>query len=318
MLLKRVHLIGCFLALATMLGVVHAEKIPYAQDKIVPPTPEWSAKVEKATPQKATVDAGKRNVLVFSLRTGYDHKVMPHVDRVFEILGEKTGAFATTVTVDIEQLWPENLGKYDVLVLNNNCSKGPRRNLFLDELETNPVYADMTAEQRQARSDVLEKSMLDFVAAGKGLVVVHGAPTMINNSAKFTGMVGGAFDYHPPNQEVTVRTVDENHPLVATFKGKGPFIHRDEPYCFNGAYEKMDFRPLLSMDVEGLKDPKGRVGELKRYVAWIKPHGKGRVFYCSPSHFPESYESSTMLQFVLDGVQYAAGDLKCDDSTPKR
>jgi type 1 glutamine amidotransferase len=53
-----------------------------------------------------------------------------------------------------------------------------------------------------------------------------------------------------------------------------------------------------------------------RYVAWIKPHGKGRVFYCSPSHFPESYESPTMLQFLLDGIQYAAGDLECDDSTP--
>ncbi len=115
-------------------------------------------------------------------------------------------------------------------------------------------------------------------------------------------MVGGAFDYHPPNQEVAVRTVDEDHPLVAAFKGKGPFIHRDEPYCFNGAYEKLDFRPLLSMDVEGLKDPAGRVGDMVRYVAWIRAHGDGRVFYCSPSHFPESYESATLLQFLLDGA----------------
>ncbi len=131
-------------------------------------------------------------------------------------------------------------------------------------------------------------------------------------------MIGGAFDYHPPNQEVTLRTVDENHPLVAAFRGKGPFIHRDEPYCFKGAYEKMEFRPLLTMDVEGLKDPRNQVDKLKRYVAWIKPYGKGRVFYCSPSHFPESYESTTMLQFLLDGTQYAAGDLKCDDSTPPK
>ncbi|NLS97780.1 MAG: ThuA domain-containing protein [Planctomycetaceae bacterium] len=314
MSLKPVHLVGCILAVAAMLVVASAEKIPYAQTEIVPPTAEWCAKIEKAAPEKATVAADTRKLLVFSLRTGFDHKVMPHVDRVFEILGKKTGAFETTVTVDIEQLMPENLAKYDVLVLNNNCSVGPRRNLFLDELERNPKYADMTAEQRQAKSDTLEQSMLDFVAGGKGLVVVHGAPTLLNNSPKYTEMVGGAFDYHPPNQEVTVQTVDEDHPLVAAFKGKGPFIHRDEPYCFNGAYEKMAFRPLLSMDVEGLNDPKGRVGELKRYVAWIKPFGEGRVFYCSPSHFPESYESSTMLQFILDGVQYAAGDLKCDDS----
>jgi type 1 glutamine amidotransferase len=297
-------------------GAALAERIPYAQDEIVPPTPEWSARVEAAAPPRATVEAEKRKLLVFSLLTGYDHKVIPHVDRVFELLGDKTGAFETTVTVDIERLAPESLAEYDVLVLNNNCPAGPRRNLFLDEMERNPKYAELTADERQARSDALEQSLLAFVAAGKGLVVIHGAPTLLNNSEEFTGMVGGAFDYHPPNQEVTLRPVDEAHPLVAAFRGKGPFVHRDEPYCFKGAYEKLDFRPLLSMDVEGIEDPKGQVGALPRYVAWIRPHGQGRVFYCSPSHFPESYESPTMLQFLLDGVQYAAGDLECDDSTP--
>jgi type 1 glutamine amidotransferase len=315
-MLKR----GCFVCglvlVAALAGAVRAEKLPYAQTKIVPPTPEWSAAVREKAPAKPTVEAPKRKLLVFSLRTGYDHKVMPHVDRVFEILGEKSGSLEATVTVDIEMLAPQKLAPYDVLVLNNNCSKGPRRNLLLDELEAGAKYEGMSESEREAKSAALEQSMLDFVAGGKGLVVVHGAPTLLNNSAKFTEMVGAAFDYHPPNQEVTVRTVAEDHPLVAAFRGKGPFIHRDEPYCFNGAYEKLDFRPLLSMDAEGLKDPKGRAGDMVRYVAWIKPHGEGRVFYCSPSHFPESYESATMLRFLLDGVQYAAGDLKCDDSTP--
>ena len=313
---KRRHPIFGLLLIAVLAGAARAEKIPYAQTAIVPPTPEWSADVEKNAPAKPAVEAARRKLLVFSLRTGFDHKVMPHVDRVFEILGQKSGAFETTVTIDIEMLTAENLSSYDVLVLNNNCSKGARRNLLLDELEGNAKYAGMTEPDRQAKADALEQSMLDFVARGKGLVVIHGAPTLLNNSAKFTRMIGAAFDYHPPNQEVTVRTVDEDHPLVAAFRGKGPFIHRDEPYCFGGPYEKLDFRPLLSMDTEGLKDPKGRVGDMPRYVAWIKPHGDGRVFYCSPSHFPESYQSATLLRFLLDGVQYAAGDLKCDDSTP--
>ncbi len=316
--LNHRHLAFGFLFVAALACAGRAEKIPYAKSKIVPPTPEWSAKVQKAAPAKPTVKAPKRKLLVFSLRTGYDHKVMPHVDRVFEILGEKAGAWETAITVDIEDLMPARLGRYDVLVLNNNCSKGPRRNLFLDELERNPEYSDLSKSERQAKSDALEKSMLDFVAGGKGLVVIHGAPTLLNNSPQFTEMVGGAFDYHPPNQYVTVRTVDEAHPLVAAFRGKGPFIHRDEPYCFKGPYRKLDFRPLLSMDTKALKDSKGRADEMVRYVAWIKPYGKGRVFYCSPSHFPESYESPTLLRFILDGTQYAAGDLKCDDSTPKR
>ncbi len=320
-MLKHRHSLVAFVLAAALVCAARAEKLPYAQSKITPPTPEWCSTVRDAAPAKPTVEAPERKLLVFSLRTGYDHKVMPHVDRVFEILGEKTGAWTTTVTTDIEALMPDRLSAYDVLVLNNNCSKGPRRNLFLDELETNKKYKGLSAAERQAKCDKLEQSMLDFVRRGKGLVVIHGAPTMLNNSSKFTGMVGAAFDYHPPNQYVTVRVVDEKHPLVAAFRGKGPFIHRDEPYCFKGAYMKLDFRPLLSMDTKGLKDKKerkARLDEVVRYVAWIKPYGEGKVFYCSPSHFPESYESPTLLRFVLDGTQYAAGDLTCDDSTLKK
>lgn len=315
-MLRHRHSLHCLLLLAILAGGVRAETIPYAKTKIVPPTPEWSATVKKSAPKHSTVTAPKRKLLVFSLYTGFNHKVIPHVDRVFQILGEESDAFDTTVTVDIEALTPQNLAAYDVLVLNNNCSKGPRRNLLLDELERNPKYANLTPKGRQAKSDAIEQSMLNFVAGGKGLVVIHGAPTFLNNSAKFTAMVGGAFDYHPPNQAVTIRPVDADHPLVAAFRGKGPLVHRDEPYCFKGPYKELDFRPLLSMDVDGIKDPRGRFGDMVRYVAWIKPHAKGRVFYCSPSHFPESYTSPTILQFILDGVQYASGDLKCDDSTP--
>ena len=313
---KHFHPLLALLIAALLSGVIRAEKIPYAKSKIVPPTPEWSAEVEKCAPAKPTAEAPRRKLLVFSLFTGYNHLVTPHVDRVFEILGRKSGAFETTVTRDIEMLSPKNLAAFDVLVLNNNCSKGSRRNLLLDELESNTKYGHMSEPQRQAKAAALERSLLDFVAAGKGLVAIHGAPTMLNTSPGYTEMVGGAFHYHPPNQAVTVRTVDENHPLVSAFRGKGPFIHRDEPYCFNGAYEKLNFRPLLSMDVDNLKDPQGHVGDIVRYVAWIKPHGEGRVFYCSPSHFPESYQSPTLLRFILDGTQYAAGDLKCDDSKP--
>ncbi len=303
---------GLLLA-ALLVCTARAEKIPYAKSKITPPTPQWRAKIKELAPAKPTVKASKRKVLVFSLFTGYNHLVIPHVDCVFEVLGEKSGAFDAVVTTDIELLTPEKLAAYDVLVLNNNCSEGKRRNLFLDELERNKKYEGLTENERQTKAKELERSILDFVSGGKGLVAMHGAPTMLNKSKEFTGMIGAAFNYHPANQEVTLRTVDSDHPLTAAFRGKGPFVHRDEPYLFNGPYEKLNFRPLLVMDTDTLKDKRGEVGKIVRYVAWIKPHGQGRVFFCSPSHFPESYESATLLRFLLDGVQYASGDLKCDD-----
>jgi uncharacterized protein len=304
----------CLVLVAGFAADACAEKIPYASTQIKPPTAEWTAKVHELAPEKATVAAAERKVLVFSLHTGFKHDVIPHVDRVMEVLGKKSGAFRATQTVDIEALTPQALGPFDVLVLNNNCSVSPRRNLFLDELERNSRYRGMSDHERQAKADALEQSILDFVAGGKGLVVIHGGLTLLNNSARFTEMVGAAFDYHPSNQELTLRTVNADHPLVAAFRGKEPFIHRDEPYLFKGPYEKLNFRPLLRLEVEGIKDPKGQIGKMARYVAWIKPYEKGRVFYCSPAHFPESYQSATLLRFLLDGIQYASGDLKCDDS----
>ncbi|MHB0959420.1 MAG: ThuA domain-containing protein [Pirellulaceae bacterium] len=277
----------------------------------------WTAEVEKNAPARPTaalkVDA-PRNVLVFSLATGYQHSVIPYVDQVFQIVGRKSGAFTATISRDIEDLTPESLSRFDVLVLNNTCSVGPRRNLLLDVLETDPRYKDLTEQERQLRAAGLEQAMLDFVHSGKGLVAMHGAPTLLNNSAEFTKMVGGAFDYHPPSQQVTVRVVEANHPLLSAWHAQAPFVHQDEPYCFTGPYDAHDFRPLLAFETQGVQDPQGRFDAQVRYAAWIKPYGKGRVFFCSPGHYAESYTNPALLQFVLDGTQYAAGDLDCADA----
>jgi type 1 glutamine amidotransferase len=255
---------------AVWAGVAAAERIPDAKSPIVPPTPEWQAAMAKAAPAKPTIQAAKRKLLVFSRFTGYGHQVIPRVNRVFEILGAKSGAFEATVSLEIEAFTPESLATYDVLVLNNNCSKGPRRNLFLDILETDAKYQGLTAAERETKAKAFEQSVLDFVAGGKGLVVVHGAPTMLNNSAKYTEMVGGAFYYHPPNQELTVHTVDARHPLVAAFQGKEPFIHRDEPYCFNGPYGQLNFHvALLSTASINAFEARDRACNHPRPYRWI-------------------------------------------------
>ncbi|MGB3149390.1 MAG: ThuA domain-containing protein, partial [Maribacter sp.] len=162
----------------------------------------------------------------------------------------------------------------------------------------------------------LESNLLEYVKKGGGLVVLHGAVTMLNKSMDFSQLVGGSFDYHPAQQKIKIDLVDTGHPMVKAFEGKG-FEHVDEPYIFNNAYDDLDFRPLLSMkkkEIEGLKD---KTGDSIKYVSWIKKYGKGRVFYCSPSHNPQSYNNPQILQFILDAMQYAVGDLKCDDSPLK-
>ncbi len=303
------------LLLCTALGVITAsagERTPAPKGKkVVSSISEWRAKIESLAPTKPRVEPkAPRKVLVFSLATGYKHSVIPHAKVVLDVLAS-TGAFEVVHSVDIDDFAPEKLNGFDAVVLNNTCSRSPKRNMFLDVLARRK---DMTDAQRAARAEELEKSLLDFVASGKGLVGVHGGIVFLNSSPRFNELIGGSFIRHPRRQKITLKLVEPDHPLVAAFKGE-TFTHNDEPYLFKYAKGGKDLRPLLEMDLTSLdKKTQKEIGKERRYVSWIKKYGKGRVFFVSPSHQPKSYESARMLQFYLDGIQYALGDLPCDDT----
>lgn len=297
--------------LATTVLALFAVLASNAQLKEFKCNTNWVSTIEDIAPSGSKVEPAKtRKVLVFDRFTGFNHWVTPHTSQVVKVLGEKSGAYETVITQDYSCFEAKNLKKYDAVVLNNNCSKGPRRDQFLDMLDEDTKLSE---EEKIKKAAELEKNLISYVKKGGGLMVVHGAIVMQNNSMPFSEMVGGSFDYHPPQQEVTLELADPGHPLVEAFDGK-PFVHNDEPYLFKNAYEKKNFRPLLFMDTDKLKNKRKPIEDNIRYVAWIKKHGKGRVFYVSPSHNAQSFEDVRLLQFYLDGTQYVLGDLKCDDS----
>lgn len=272
----------------------------------------WMDKIKELAPDKPAVEPEKiPRILVFTLSTGYQHWVVPHTTKVMEVLSDKTGAFVMDQSADIQAF--EDLEGYDAVLLNNNCSAGERRDLFWDELGK---IKDLTDKERDKKAARLEKNLIEFVKRGGGLMVVHGAIVMQNNSLEFSKMVGGSFDYHPVQQEVRAELVEPEHPLLTAFNGQ-PFVHVDEPYLFKNAYFDYDFRPLLSMDAGALHSLKEEIKDPIIYISWIKPYGKGRVFYVSPSHNAQSFEDPRLLNFYLDGLQYVTGDLKCDDAPMK-
>ena len=277
-------------------------------------TKEWLSKIEKIAPSEARIKTDIKKVLVFSQHTGFYHWTAPHNIEMLKILGRKSGTFEVTNSYDIDSFEKENLKKYNAVVFNNCNPAGPKRDLFWDLLKKNSNLSD---KKITALAQNYEKGFMEYIAEGGGLMILHGAITVQNNSEAFSKMTGGSFDYHPKQQEMHVMEVDENHPLVASFSGNG-FTHVDEPYFFNNAYSDYNFRPLLYIDVtklEGLKkEPESDIS----YVSWIKRHGEGRVFYTSPSHNAQTLNNPEFLQFLLDGMQYVTGDLKCDDSPIKK
>jgi len=297
--------------IAAFLWVVIAN----AQLKEFACTPEWVQKIEKIAPEKPAVQPGKeRKILIFDKFTGFNHWVVPHTTAVIRLLGEKSGAYKADVCKDLSFFEPQNLKKYDAVVLNNNCSVGPRRDQILDMLDEDKSLSE---EQKVKKAAELENNLIEYVKKGGGLMVVHGAIVMQNNSMAFSEMVGGSFDYHPPQQEITLELAEPGHPLTAAFEGKS-FVHVDEPYLFNKAYEQKNFRPLLYMDTDKLTNKSKPIDEKIKYVSWIKRFGKGHVFYVSPSHNAQSFEDARLLKFYLNGAQYVLGDFKCDDSPVKK
>lgn len=275
---------------------------------------EWLAKIEKLTPSETTVKNGdQKKILVFSRATGFDHWTIPHNAEMLKILGKKTGAFEIHIKYDIEQFEKQNLKKYDAIVFNNCNPSGPDRDLFIDLLVQNTSYTEVEIKEM---APTYEMNMLDYVKEGGGLMILHGALTVQNNSVEFGEMTGGSFDYHPKQQEMHIQEVDKKHPLVQAFKGKG-LTHFDEPYFFKNAYFDYNFRPLLYMEIDKLEGLKNEVDEKIGYVSWIKRYGEGRVFYTSPSHNAHSLELPGLIRFFSDGLQYVLGDLKCDDSPLK-
>jgi len=251
------------------------------------------AKIEAALPAKATASPkSARKILVFWRCEGFFHGAGIAVgNKAIELMGAKTGAYTVDISRDYEAF--DNLAKYDAVILNNTTG------LKL--------------------SDTQQKALLAFVRNGKGLVGVHAATDNFYQWEDGAKMMGGLFCGHPWGGGGTwAFKIDEpNHTLTKVFGGKG-FKLKDEIYQFKDPYTRADRRVLLSIDlsdeVTGKVNIKAPRADKDYAVSWIKKEGNGRVFYCSLGHAGNVFEEPTILQFYLDGIQYALGDLEADAS----
>jgi len=274
-------------------------------------SPQWLSQIEELAPQtpEGTPQAGRR-LLIFSLHTGYEHWSIPHTESVVRIVVAKSGIAECQASKDISFFEADRLREFDAVVLNNTCPERDERDIFYDIFRKDP---DMSEADRRARAAALEANLIDFVRNGGGLVLLHGGTTMQNNSRAFSEMTGGSFDFHPPQQPVAIRLADPDHVFTQAFDNEG-FTITDEPYFFKNAYSAKNFHPLLYMDATTLTGPEQPVKDPIRYISWIKPFGNGRVFVSAPSHNAQSFEYGPFLKFLLNGIQYALGDLPADDS----
>lgn len=279
MLRKQRMVICCAAAIAALAAPALAQ------------SPEEIQKIQDALPKSATVKpAKKRNLLVFSLATGFKHDSIPYGEKAFELMGEATGAYEATLSKDMSVFEPANLKKFDAVLMNNTTG----------ELFTTPS---------------LQRSLMDFVKSGKGFAGIHSAADCCYTWPTYGDLIGGYFDGHPWNADSNVRVKidDPGHPITKAFNKDG-FDITDEIYQFKDPFSRHKLRVLASLD--NSKTDMERKG-IKRAdqdfaVSWVHRFGKGRVFYCSLGHNKHIFHDPHVLQHYLDGIQFVLGDLKAD------
>ncbi len=267
---------------------------PTRDARLLPPTPEQLARIEAALPAAATAKPKQpRRVLIFDRTEGFVHTSIPVANTALQRLGERTAAYSADVRDDMAAFDPANLRRYDAIVFNNTT-----RLRFAD-----PAH---------------RRALLDFVAAGKGVVGLHAATDNFPDWPEGQALIGGLFHNHPwgSGDTVAVKLDDPAHPLNQAFNRSGFWIQEEIYQLAPEPYSRDRQRVLLSLDMsrpENQRPAKVLIRPDNDFaISWIRPEGRGRVFYTSLGHREDIFFAPEVLEHLLDGIQFALGDLPAD------
>ncbi len=273
--------------------------------------PHQAEQIRRVAPETARVPAHRpRTVLIWNTPPAFmdqdPHKgyCIPFGELAIKTLGEKTGAFRPIVSDDLASYLPENLQRFDAIVMNN--SSGP----WIRPTELDQVRLADKIPPGESLEKILRRSLLDYVRNGRGIVAYHYAIGANRDWPEFHRMLGGTFLGHPWNEEVGIRVEEPGHPLLAAFS-EGDFRLTDEIYEFGDPYARSQLRVLLSLDTQrtNMNVPWIHRKDNDFAQAWVKTYGQGRIFYAGFGHRTEIWWNPALLQFYLDAIQFACGDL---------
>lgn len=148
-----------------------------------------------------------------------------------------------------------------------------------------------------------KRGLVEWVAAGKGFVGIHGAADSFRNSPEYLAMVGGFFRAHPCHREYIVSLTDEEHPVT---KGIAGYTAKDWEKWPVFEYKVRDEQYLLDCDsrvhVLATTVFRGRIWP----VAWAKPWGKGKVFYLALGHDAPACQNPFFQQIFISAAKWAS------------
>lgn len=205
---------------------------------------------------------------------------------------EDSGRFDVRVTEEFRGSGPNTLAPYDVVVLNYYESKKP----------------DLRW------GDASDSALVNFVAAGKGLVVYHFSTAAFEGWPEYEKMSAGNwrpnYGHHSSRHDFTVTVQDREHPIMRGLKTEFPQVS-DELYA------NLKWQPAGAFHVlatawddhllyrQGEKQPLVGPGAPEPML-WTVNYGAGRVFVTAMGHDAVAMKNAGFAITLARGAEWAA------------
>jgi uncharacterized protein len=147
-----------------------------------------------------------------------------------------------------------------------------------------------SADTQPWMTPAAEAALVNYIAQGGGLLVVHSGTVGYDESPTLRAHMGGVFDRHPPQCDVTL-TPSTDHPLTA---GVEPFTVRDEHYFMTLNADQSAFTQFLTATSEHGTQPGG----------WA--HRTQRICVLTPGHNVQVWLHPSFQQLLSNGLHWCA------------
>jgi type 1 glutamine amidotransferase len=260
----------------------------------------------------------RKRVLVFSKSSGFEH------DAIKLVLKDGRPGYAFPVL--------DELGRKNNIEFIFSKDGWRFSAEYLAQFDAFLFYTtgDLTAPKSDPRGDGLppmtpagKAALLAAIAGGKGFLGVHSATDTFHSGGHndhvperwiddgaaaddYIKMIGGEFIRHGKQQAAKVTVADPKFPGMAAVPQD---LSLQEEW-----YSLKDFAPdlhvLLVQETAGMQ---GDEYQRPAYpCAWVRLHGKGRVFYTSLGHREDVWTNPVYQSLLLGGLNWALGRADAD------
>jgi len=233
-----------------------------------------------------------KHILVIAQTKGWEHDSIPDAMAAIYNLGHDSGLWDATLRTDTELITKKDLGHRNAKNLD-----------YFDAL----IFVSTTGELDL--DDSQKQDMMSFIKDdGKGFVGIHAALDTNYKWPEYGEMIGGWFDQHPWfTFNAPIINEDPSFPAVRHFPHQ--FVKYDEIYQPK-EWSRDKVHVLLSLDPTKLdyaNNPRIHRTDHDFAVAWDKMYGKGRVFYSTLGHTPESWSDPDIRTMYFEAIKWVLG-----------